>query len=211
MNLEKKFRVVALTAVGAARGSAFASASTAAAQPGQIGTVWYIAMENHNFTQPVPTNSPHQLVNNPAAPYINSLVTPGNANAAQSSYATNYTNAGVGVHPSEPNYVWAEAGTDFGVHTDNDPCAACNNIFTANHLTAQMNAAGVSWNNYQEDVQLGDRADAPRLGHHRSRQLRTTAPRQYNYAVKHNPMAFFSRHRDAERQDLQPAHDRHRQ
>src|SRR5260370_3132118 len=86
-----------------------------AAQPAPAGDIFVIAMENHNFTQPIPASSPQQILANPAAPFINSLITPGNANAAQVSYATAYYNAGMHVHPSEPNYVWAEAGTDFGV------------------------------------------------------------------------------------------------
>ena len=85
---------------------------------------------------------------------MNSLITPGNPNAAQVSYATAYFNAGRGVHPSEPNYVWAEAGSDFGVHTDNDPSPSSNNIFDVPHLTRQLNAAGIPWKNYQEDVQF---------------------------------------------------------
>src|SRR5579864_5904082 len=107
--------------------------------PAHAGSIFVIAMENHNFTQPNPTSSPEQILGNPAAPYINSLITPGNVNAAQVSYAVAYHNAGVGVHPSEPNYVWAEAGTDFGVHTDADPRAANNNVFNATHFTSQLN------------------------------------------------------------------------
>src|SRR5690349_12610311 len=67
----------------------------------QLGNIFVIAMENHNFTQPNPTNNPQQIFNNPAAPYLNSLITPGNPNAAQVSFATAYFNAGTGVHPSE--------------------------------------------------------------------------------------------------------------
>src|SRR6516162_6431375 len=80
------------------------------AQAAQIGDVFYIDMENRNWTQPASQTSPQQIFGNLAAPYINSLVTAGNPNAAQTSYATNYLNAGVGIHPSEPNYVWQEAG-----------------------------------------------------------------------------------------------------
>ncbi len=157
-----------------------------------IKTVFVIAMENHNFTQPVPTSSPQQILGNAAAPYINSLVTPGNPNAAQTSYSTKYYNAGIGVHPSEPNYVWAEAGTDFGVHTDADPRPGNGNTFynASPHLTTQLDTAGISWKNYQEDVQLSSDAVTSASG--------TNAPvnpyngtTQYNYAVKHNPMAFF--------------------
>jgi len=186
-----------------------------AAQTAPAGDIFVIAMENHNFTQPNPTNSPQQILGNPAAPYLNSLITPGDPNAAQVSYAVNYYNAGMNVHPSEPNYVWAEAGTDFGVHTDADPRAANGNTFydgsqhlvsqlTANggtltfwhhnnspHLTAQLDAAGISWKNYQEDVQLSTSPTNSASG--------TNGPvnpyygtTQFNYAVKHNPMAFFS-------------------
>jgi len=156
----------------------------------QLGNIFVIAMENHNFTQPIPTNSPQQIFNNPAAPYINSLLTPGNPNAAQVSFATAYFNTGTGVHPSEPNYVWAEAGTDFGIHTDAEPRNANHNVFNALHLTAQFNDAGISWKNYQEDVQLALSATNNASG--------TNGPvnpyygrTQYDYAVKHNPMAFF--------------------
>ncbi len=159
----------------------------------RIGDIFVIAMENHNLVQPNPTNSPQQILGNPAAPFLNSLMTPGNSNAAQVSFATAYFNAGVGVHPSEPNYVWAEAGTDFGVHTDADPAPAAGNTFYNQtiHLTAQFDAAGVSWKNYQEDVQLSLSAIRSASG--------TNGPvnpfygtTQFNYAVKHNPMAFFA-------------------
>jgi hypothetical protein len=165
----------------------------AMAQPAQAGSIFVIAMENHNLTQPVPTSSPQQILGNPAAPYLNSLMTPGNPNAIQTAWAMRYYNAGVGEHPSEPNYVWAEAGSDFGVHTDADPLPANGNTFydRSNHLTGQFNAAGISWKNYQEDVQLSLSPTNSASG--------TTGPinpyygtTQYNYAVKHNPMAFFA-------------------
>jgi phosphatidylinositol-3-phosphatase len=167
------------------------AAQTSPARPPQaIGDVFVIAMENHNFTQPPTQTSPQQILGNPAAPFMNSLVTPGNLNAAQVSFATAYFNAGTGVHPSEPNYVWAEAGTDFGVHTDADPDPGIGNVFDAPHLTAQLNAAGIPWKNYQEDVQLAPSPIISASG--------TNGPvnpyngsTQYNYAVKHNPMAFF--------------------
>jgi hypothetical protein len=186
-----------------------------AAEASRAGDIFVIAMENHNFTQPNPMSSPQQIFGNAAAPFLNSLITPGNSNATQVSYALNYNNAGFGVHPSEPNYVWNEAGTDFGVHTDADPNPASGNTFyddsthletqlTANgntlvfwhhnatpHLTGQFNEAGVSWKNYQEDVQLSVSPTNSASG--------TNGPvnpyygtTQFNYAVKHNPMAFFS-------------------
>ncbi len=157
-----------------------------------VKTVFVIAMENHNFTQPNPTSSPQQIRTNPAAPYINSLITVGNSNAVQVSFCTHYYNAGIGVHPSEPSYVWAEAGTDFGVHTDNDPSAGSGNIFTAPHLTSQLNAAGITWKNYQEDVQLSSGPKASASGTSGSVINPYYGTGQYNYAAKHNPMVFFS-------------------
>ena len=181
----------------------------------QVGDIFVIAMENHNFTQPLTQTSPQPIFGNPAAPYINSLITPGNPNAAQVSFALNYLNSGTGVHPSEPNYVWDEAGTDFGFHSDADPLAANGNTFydnspqlvsqlTANgktlsfwhqnatpHFTGQLTGAGIPWKNYQEDVQLSASPTNSASG--------TNGPvnpfngsTQYNYAVKHNPMAFFA-------------------
>jgi phosphatidylinositol-3-phosphatase len=176
--------------VGVATGVLFAAQTSPAHPPQAIGDVFVIAMENHNFTQPPTQTSPQQIFGNPAAPFINSLITPGDPNAAQVSFGTAYYNAGAGVHPSEPNYVWAEAGTDFGAHTDADPSFATGNIYGVPHLTAQLNAAEISWKNYQEDVQF-----APSPLHSASG---TNGPvnqfngsTQYNYAVKHNPMAFF--------------------
>src|SRR5271156_946622 len=98
--------------IGRSSGSRFAIAAllTAAtagrASAASIGDVFVIALENHNFTQPSSYTSIEQLDGNPAAPYLNSLITPGNVNAVDVSYASNYTNTGTGVHPSEPNYIW---------------------------------------------------------------------------------------------------------
>ena len=120
----------------------------------KLDTVFYIAMENHNFTQPGTVSSPAQILGNAAAPYLNSLVTPGNSNAVQTSYAVNYYNSGVNVHPSEPNYVWHEAASDFGFDADTDPSVANGNLRTVPHFTAQLNTAGVAWKNYQEDLTI---------------------------------------------------------
>src|SRR5580692_556492 len=112
----------------------------------QVGTVWVIDLENRNFTQPASVNSTlAPLYGNAAAPYINSLVTPGNPNAQYVSYGTAYHNVIAGptgpiapaqawtfknngagsvnldIHPSEPNYLWQEAGLNFGKYDDNDP------------------------------------------------------------------------------------------
>jgi hypothetical protein len=59
-----------------ATGLAVLAASSVNAQ--QLGDVFYIEMENHNLTQPSSVTSPQQLQGNPAAPFLNSLMTPGN-------------------------------------------------------------------------------------------------------------------------------------
>ncbi len=186
-----KFRGNA-TLLGAALTAGLLAAQAATAEPSvqQIGDIFVIAMENHNFTQPTNQSSPPQIFGNPAAPFMNSLITPGHPNAAQVSFATAYYHAGKGAHPSEPNYIWAEAGSDFGFHSDADPKPATGNIFAVPHLTTQFNAAGIPWKNYQEDVQLSTSPTNSASG--------TNGPvnpyygtTQFNYAVKHNPMAFF--------------------
>lgn len=129
-------------------GMALAAAVCGASARGQEGDnkevkhVFVIAMENHNWTQPAATSpgSIQQVFQNPAAPFINSLVN-GTAVAfidgrlvnisEHVSYATAYHNAlatpsgnNGHIHPSEPNYLWAEAGSNFGVFNDNDPFAS---------------------------------------------------------------------------------------
>src|SRR5205809_1967075 len=100
------------------------SASTVFAQ--QVKTVFVIAMENTNWAQNARqfTGSQQQIFQNPAAPWLNQLVTgnlmvdingvPTNI-SAQTSYATRYHNVGANplgtglhTHPSEPNYIWSE-------------------------------------------------------------------------------------------------------
>src|SRR5271165_176403 len=164
-----------------------------------IQTVFTIALENHNFTQPSPAGPPPQLFGNVAAPYLNSLVTTGNPNAKYVSYFSQMTNVAPGIHPSEPNYIWQNGGSNFGVTSDADPSAGAGNIITAQSFTGQLTKKGVTWNTYQEDVQYstsslisasGTGGVAP------SGVTVTTNPyngtQQYNYAVKHNPQAFFT-------------------
>lgn len=165
-----------------------------------VQTVFTIALENHNFTQlTTPPGEPQQLLGNPAAPYLNSLVTPGNPNAQFVSYFSQMPNVAPGIHPSEPNYIWQNGGSNFGVFTDADPSASAGNIITAQSFTGQLTKKGISWNNYQEDVQYSTsplKSASGTGGTAQSGATVTTNPYnntlQYNYAVKHNPMAFFT-------------------
>ena len=125
---------------------------------GRLKTVFVVAMENHNWTQPNPASSPFPEFQNAYAPYINSLINGTSGISDQVSYATNYINAGVGVHPSEPNYIWAEAGTNFGVFNDNNPyhndCTPDTVQTTDQHQTAFLNRRHRSWKSYQEDTDV---------------------------------------------------------
>ncbi len=127
-----------------------------ATQPAQPTTVFLIVMENHNWSQ---------IKDNPAAPYVNELLT-------EAAHAEAYTNP-PGLHPSEPNYLWLEAGTNFGVVDDRSPAA--NHQASTAHLTTLLDAAAVSWKSYQEDIS-GDVCPLKGSG---------------LYAPKHNPMLFF--------------------
>jgi len=155
--------------------SAASIAGPAALSAQQVGDVFYIAMENHNWTQPNGNVTPagastgtlstiQQLFGNSAAPFINSLVTPGNPNAAQVSYASAYYNvlatpngANPSIHPSEPNYIWHEGGSNFGVANDNDPyvlTGTATNVSDAPTVTSLLQAKGGTWKSYQEGIDL---------------------------------------------------------
>ena len=208
---------------------AFLTACGITSQAQQIKTVFVIAMENHNWTQPVNQFSGgiQQIFQNPNAPFINSLVN-GTADvevsgrlqhiSEQVAYATAYHNVlatpsgnNPHIHPSEPNYLWAEAGTNFGVLNDNDPFATNGptNQNTDQHLASLLTRSGHTWKSYQEDVDLAKDA----AGHLTNVPLpasQYTVPlssfsgnfsigvnqfngsTQYNYAAKHNPMVFFT-------------------
>ena len=208
------------------------TAGISSANAQEIKTVFVIAMENHNWTQPANQFSGpiQQIFQNPNAPFINSLVD-GTASAMinghtvniseQVAYATNYRNVlatasgnNPHIHPSEPNYLWAEAGTNFQIFNDADPFSPnppqnfLDNQDNQLHLTRLLDRCGVSWRSYQEDIDLVvdgasfDNVVRPRnqwtspivslSGNFVSGVNQFNGSTQYNYAVKHNPMAFFT-------------------
>src|SRR5689334_8162318 len=192
----------------------------------KIKTVFVIAMENHNWTQPANqfTGGIQQIFQNPNAPFINSLVD-GSAYATingslvhiseQVAWATNYHNvlATAGgtnphIHPSEPNYIWAEAGTNFGILNDADPFPN-NNQNTGLHLSNLLQSAGKTWKSYQEDIDLtpsaGGLTNVPLPRNQWTVPLTShsgvfapgnfnafNGSSQYNYAAKHNPQVYFT-------------------
>ena len=183
------------------------------ANAGAIQTVFVIAMENHNWTQPATDlSAPGQIFGSVAAPYINSLVTPGNPNAAQVSYASAYHNvlatpsgANPSIHPSAPNYIWAEGGSNFGVLNDNTPFGVGgSNQNTPNSLSNYLQQSGKSWKSYQEDADIntGTNTVLPKSqwtvplanssGVFASGTNAYNGSKQFNYAAKHNPEAYFT-------------------
>ena len=200
----------------------------AAAIADPIQTVFVISMENQNWTQPANqfTGGQQQVFQNPAAHFLNSL-TGGTATAvidgtptnisSQTAYASakhnvlsTPTGANPSIHPSEPNYIWSEAGSNLGVLNDNEPFGpGGTNQNTTNHLSTYLTQAGKSWKSYQEDTDLAVDGSG-KLTSTVLPQNQWSVPlhnvsgsnaayvnpyngsNQYNYAVKHNPMAYFT-------------------
>ena len=132
--------------------------STNSTSSANIKTVFIIMMENHNWSD---------ILNSPSASYINKTLLP------QASYASQYFNP-PGLHPSEPNYLWLEAGTSFGITSDGTP--AKDHQSTTDHLVTYLNNAGITWKAYQEDI-TGKVCPLKGTG---------------LYIARHNPMVFFN-------------------
>lgn len=117
------------------------------------------------------------------------------------------------IHPSEPNYLWAEAGTNFGILDDDDPYVdnPPNAQNTTQHLSGLLQMARRTWKSYQEDIDLTTNASGQLINLPLAENLWTVPlvshsgkfgpgnylnayndTIQYNYAVKHNPQAFFT-------------------
>lgn len=122
-----------------------------------VQTVFVILLENHIWAD---------FKGSADAPFINGTLLP------LASHCDQYYNP-PGLHPSEPNYLWLEAGTNFGILDDNDP--AINHQNTTNHLAAQLQNAGISWKAYQEDI-AGDVLPLVSIG---------------GYTPRHNPFVYF--------------------
>lgn len=133
------------------------------AQMSGVKNVFVIVLENHDWSA---------FKGSSRAPYLNRTLLP------QASHAEQYYNP-PGIHPSLPNYLWIEAGTNFGVTNDNDPSS--NHQSTTSHLVSELAKAGVSWKTYQEDI---SGTICPLTGVNK-------------YAPKHNPFIYFDDVTDA--------------
>jgi len=209
MKMKIKLLISAIALAGATQGHAdmFQSNDRHADDNHRANKVFVIAMENHNWTQPNTQSSPQPIFQNPAAPFINSLVNGTSGISNQVAFANVYINSAPGVHPSEPNYIWAEAGTNFGVFNDDQPytagCSPDTVQTTEQHLSAFLTKAGKSWKSYQEDtdVDLTTNTVLPvsawtvplynKSGVYTGVNAYNYS-NQYNYAAKHNPMVYFT-------------------
>jgi phosphatidylinositol-3-phosphatase len=122
---------------------------------GVIQKVFYIMEENRNASDVYGASD---------APYINGTL------MTTYDWASDYTDV---VHPSEPNYIWLEAGDNLGLTTDNDPSSS-NSTATTDHLVNYLGRVGRTWKSYQENLPGS-------CGIHSSG----------SYAAKHNPFVFF--------------------
>jgi hypothetical protein len=97
-----------------------------------IKTVFVIPMENRNWAD---------IKGSSEAPYINKTLLPIGA------YAENFTNP---LHPSLPNYITLEAGSDLGVTADGLPSLYAQ--LTHAHFSEQLKNAGIPWRAYVESI-----------------------------------------------------------
>ena len=123
MNRLRTFFAAAVFCAGAARAGLDSNSA-----------VFVILMENHNWAD---------IKGSASAPYINNVLLPMGAHAEQ------YYNPS-GIHPSLPNYLWLEAGQNFGILDDNPP--ANDHQSSSIHLATQLGAAGILWRAYAEDI-----------------------------------------------------------
>ncbi len=131
--------------------------ATASPNKANIQTVFIILMENHNWSQ---------IKGSRYAPYINNTLLP------IASHAEQYFNP-PGIHPSLPNYLWLEAGTNFGILDDNPP--SLDHQSTTSHLITLLNNARIPWKAYEENISG------------------TACPLTDSglYAVRHDPFVYF--------------------
>jgi hypothetical protein len=121
----------------------------------RLGYIFVIVEENQPY---------NNIVNNPQAPYINSLI-------AKYALATNYSAVS---HPSLPNYLALTSGSTDGIATDcNPPNAGCE--VSVPNIADEIEASGRSWKEYAESMPSN-----------------CYAYNSGEYATKHNPFVYYS-------------------
>jgi len=156
-----------LAATGALAQPAASPVGASPATSSAIQVVFVIAFENHDAGQ--------IYGNTKDAPYINGTLLPAYA------HSTNFTDELPSL-PSEPHYVWMEAGTNrFTDHTFTGDGDATNSNSTSSkkHLVTQIKKAGtgITWMAYQEGINCSTGA--------------CPISSSGYYAAKHDPFVFF--------------------
>jgi hypothetical protein len=142
---------VLATGCGAAPGKPLARGATAALPSSRGSHVVIVVMENAEY---------REVIGSSEAPYVNALARRYGL-AAQSFAIT---------HPSLPNYLALTSGSTHGVSSD---CTDCH--VSATNIVDQLEAAGISWAAYLEDV--------PKPCFH--------GAGAGGYAKKHNPFIYY--------------------
>lgn len=132
--------------------------ATPTRHPAAARHVWLIVLENKDYAS---------IVDSADAPYLTSL-------AHQYALATNYHAV---AHPSQPNYLALFSGSTQGITDDKV------HDLDAPNLADQLEAAGLSWRVYAENVPPGCFAGSTADG---------GADGAGNYARKHNPAISFT-------------------
>jgi hypothetical protein len=155
----------ALAAAAVAAAAAFGATAGSPSVHSGLDHVFVIMLENH---------SQHSVIDqrdssgNLVAPYITQL-------AHTYSRATNYYGV---THPSEPNYIAAITGSNWGIQDDNV------HIVDQQNIVDQLESHGLTWDAYMEAINPADK-------------LAEIAPAPYAlYAIKHNPFALMRDIRD---------------
>lgn len=142
-----------------------------------VQTVFIIVMNNQSWSQ---------IKDSTNLPYLNSLL-------PQASYCEQYF-APNNAHPSDRNFIWLEAGDDFGIYNGNGP--VFNRIVSTNHLSTQLSQAGVAWRGYMEDMAYGSVGvtnGGAYLGRHNPFAFFDDVTTNYNYCTNHvRPYAEFA-------------------
>jgi hypothetical protein len=137
-------------------GATTATSTSTGGPPATTPRVLIVLMENHVWSA---------IKASPSAKYIHQL-------AMMGAHSEQHFNPPA-LHPSEPNYLWLEAGDNLGVLDDSAPSA--HHFATKAHLVTQIEGAGLTWKTYQEGIS-GTDCPIKAVG---------------KYAPKHNPMVFF--------------------
>lgn len=124
-----------------------------------VSNVWVIVMENHDWSS---------IKGSSYCPYINGTLLP------QAVSFEKYYNP-PSIHPSLPNYLWLISGTNFGIR--DDAASSVNHRASTNTLFHQLDAAGISWKCYAEDIS-GKTCPTNTSG---------------NYAERHVPFLYFDK------------------